>query len=293
MIFSLIGRTILTHADALIAAAYDYLGRGLRVIALSGKMPNGKVHPHWKDDCFVYADGQYGEDGPIEPAFRHPDTTGIGILTGMPYYVVDIDGELGAARWKEIAGDEFVPDRWVAQTGRRDATGRPNGLHIWVAYWGHFPTTKLGEKLDFKGDGGYVAAPPSIHPDSGEGYEWLLEPGANIPLEMPESLYAVLHAKQYEKERGTVARDIRRLQRHPYDPSEGMFFATETNFDGIIQKMTDEPEGNRSNVLYWAARTMLEEGADGADLEVLLDAAIAAGLGRTESRRTIRSAIDA
>jgi len=53
----------------------------------------------------------------------------------------------------------------------------------------------LPEGLDVKGDGGYVVAPPSIHPDTGRTYEWELSahpddtPVASAPLALLELVY--------------------------------------------------------------------------------------------------------
>lgn len=265
--------------EDLLAAAEDYLARGLSVIALTGKMPNGKVHPHWKDDCFTGL-----VRTPHWPAgFRHPDTTGIGILTGMPYYVVDIDGEAGAIAWKDIAGDDYMPDRWVARTGR--------GLHLYVSHFEQFGTVKLADKLDFKGNGGYVAAPPSLHPD-GHRYEWLLSPHVDEPpMMMPDALEAILLRRNAEHAARAVDKKTMRV-RAPSSFHDGKLYAVAT-FDGVIKRMIEEPEGNRNAVLYWAARTMLEEGADEEDLDTLLEAAMENGLSRREARRTIGSAVDA
>lgn len=268
----------------LVAAAEDYLDRGLRVIALTGKLPNGRWHPHWKDDCFAPDDR--GTD--LEAAFTDPDTTGIGILTGPPYYVVDIDGEEGATAWQALLGPGpamHLPDRWVAKTGR--------GLHLWYASTEDFQTAKLGEKLDFKGNGGYVAAPPSLHPD-GHTYEWLLAPDERYILEMPEALEKVLRRRKVEAEARMVDKQTMKVRRTDIrDRKPGFFYAGLTSYEGMIDRVRSEGEGNRNGVVYWAARTMLEEGAQPDDLEELLIAAQSSGLARREARRTIRSAIDA
>jgi hypothetical protein len=71
------------------------------------------------------------------------------------------------------------PNRWVAKTGR--------GLHLWYSSIEPSGSMKLGTLLDLKGQGGYVAAPPSLHPD-GHRYTWLLEPDDEPPMEAPDAL---------------------------------------------------------------------------------------------------------
>jgi hypothetical protein len=265
----------------LIDAAHEYLNMGLHVIALTGKLPNGRIHPHWKDDCFTTTDEAHWDR--LYDGFAHPDTTGIGILTGPAYYVVDIDGEEGAVAWKALVGDDYMPDRWTAKTGR--------GLHLWFAHHESWGTVKLGEKLDFKGAGGYVAAPPSLHPD-GHTYTWLLPPTLEMPpLELPPALEAVLYRRRVELEALKVTKQgLRHMA--PSSFHDGRLYPIGT-FGGVIERVLNEPEGNRNAVLYWAARTISEEGGDDEDLEALLDAAIRSGLARYEARRTIQSALDA
>ena len=61
--------------------------------------------------------------------------------------------------------------------------------------------------------------------------------------------------------------------------------------DVLACKVRDEPDGNRNNILFWAACRAFEEGirADIAEA-VLLRAATSAGLQSEEALRTIRSA---
>ncbi len=261
-------------------AAHDYVVRGLRVIALTGKMPNVKVHPHGLLDAFtdIHGEREFGA------AFNHPDTTGVGIVTGKPLYVVDIDGPEGAQLWLRIVGeDDYIPEGWVAQTGR--------GLHLYFLDPDDWPTTKLGDKLDFKANGGYVAAPPSLHP-SGHRYQWLLAPTDSDGInEMPSGLRENLERRRYEREARLAAKPAQRAVRRSA-LENGKWYPVST-FDGIIERMRSESEGNRNHILYWAARTMIEEGADEEDLQELLDAALGNGLHSREARRTIRSAIDA
>lgn len=256
-------------------AAREYIRLGLRTLALTGKTPNTAVHRTWSHENSIHG---LTDILTFRDAFRHPATTGVGILTGPTYYVVDIDGEEGARVWRDLVGDaDFMPDRWVARTGR--------GLHLWYADYRMWRTTKLGTKLDFKGYGGYVAAPPSQHPD-GPIYEWLLPPTADEPpREFPEGLFTALGTGNWSVERSKVKRVERRITR-----DAGMLMPT-TNFDGILERMKAAEPGERNNVLNWAAYTMIGDGADDEDLQVLAQTALDAGLDRHEIERTIGSAL--
>jgi hypothetical protein len=214
-------------------------------------------------------------------AFTRPDTTGIGILTNWPYFVIDIDGEEGARAWKEIAGEDYIPDRWVAQTSR--------GLHIWYADERTIRgSRKLGEKLDMKGNGGYVAAPPSLHP-SGFVYKWLMAPGNLPPIEAPRRLLSLLEEQDALAQQRIIANEhSRRIHHEPLE--DGKFWASFVSLKGPIARLRSSTEGERNNVLHWAAMAILRDGARDEELNELYDAAIECGLTRVEARRTIRSA---
>jgi len=265
-------------SNPLLYAAHQYLNLGLSIIALSGKAPNGKVHPHGLKDALQSSD--FGDDIPwVRRAFLHPDTTGIGILTGYPYVVVDIDGEEGAQQWLDIVGyGDHLPDRWVAKTSR--------GLHLWYSDIEPHGTRKLGPKLDLKGEGGYVAAPPSVHP-SGDIYTWLMAPDATLPpLELPLLLQKLLKTQDFEAKRRQIGRDTQKRVQQP--PKEGWFVPQWGN-EGILAAMKGADEGNRNHLLFWCAATLQEEDAPEEDFDTLRDLALEAGLEPRETRLTIRS----
>ena len=268
-------------SQELIVAAYDYLSRGLAVIALSGKMPNGRVHQHGLHDAI--------ENGAsiiaVTEAFNHPATTGIGILTRYPYFVVDIDGEGGAEEWKRIAGGDYMPSSWVASTGR--------GLHLWFANEVPRRTRKLGPLLDLKAEGGYVAAPPSQHfaADTGKPdakYEWMLGPGDGDPMEAPRVLVALLDEQDALREQALITRDHRTHVRHEQG-EDGRWWAG-WGFEGLLKAMRDGKEGERNALLYWCTMTMVQDDASEEDYEQLKEAALGAGLTSRETRLTMRSA---
>ena len=273
-------------------AAQEYLALGLSVIALTGKTPNGAVHPHGLYDAMSYEKllGTLSPEQRKAPAaiihpsyyapFDHPNTTGVGILTSFPYVVVDIDGEEGAVQWMAMLGGD--PDlgspRWVAKTGR--------GLHLWFAVTAPTGTKKLGPKLDLKGEGGYVVAPPSRHPDGGT-YEWLLPPDTTYPpLEIPLPLQKWLDDSAFDAERKKVSRTSQKRVQQP--PKEGWFVPQWGN-EGILDAMSKADEGNRNHLLFWCAATLEEEGAPEEDFDALAQLALEAGLEARETRLTIRS----
>lgn len=279
-------------SNDLVDAAKRYLDLGLSVIALTGKAPNGEVHKHGLHDALSYAHlvreaGNGATMGIIHPSyyapFTHPETTGIGILTGSGRLVVDIDGEEGAVQWKGIVGDTDEEQyTWVAKTGR--------GLHL---YFGDIVmdrrTRKLGPKLDLKASGGYVAAPPSRHPE-GHYYEWITPPASAIAL-APQLLLELLAAQDLQSERALLARATRKRVRHDV-LEDGKIWAS-WGFEGVYKKMREGGEGNRNSLLYWSAYTLAEDGATDEDFDELGQAALDAGLTRREVRLTMRSAVKA
>ena len=258
--------------NILLNAARDYIAFGLRVIALSGKAPNVKMHPRGLYDAFTSAT----PEPRVAEAFDHDATTGVGIVCGYPVVVVDIDGPEGAEEWARINGGLEHPQTWVAKTGR--------GLHLYYADTQPRRPTKLGEKLDFKAEGGYVAAPPSLHPD-GHRYEWLAPPTGPIE-ELPDALASRLAQMEYERN-AIITRREQYVRHAPLE--DGVWYATR-GLGGPIETVRTSGIGNRNHALYWAARTLAEEHADDSDWESLLEAAGEAGLTRKEALQTMRSA---
>lgn len=107
----------------------------------------------------------------------------VGIATGKVSgcFVLDLDGAEGEATLAELVaqyGD--LPTTVSAKTGR--------GRHLYFRYpegveirnkASHAADGNVLQGLDVRGDGGYVVAPPSLHPD-GSSYEW-----TNSPDDMP------------------------------------------------------------------------------------------------------------
>lgn len=100
---------------------------------------------------------------------RWPDAN-IGIVTGeiSNLIVIDIDPKHG--------GDVSL-DRLERRFGRLPATVEAEtgggGRHVYFAHPGSLlrNRTGLAQGIDLRGDGGYIVAPPSIHP-SGRPYAW-------------------------------------------------------------------------------------------------------------------------
>jgi hypothetical protein len=103
--------------------------------------------------------------------------------------VVDVDGEDGEASLAHLEDTHGkLPATVEAITGK--------GRHLYFRTHADVPSTtgKLGAGLDTRGDGGYVIAPPSIHP-SGRAYTWSVD-SANKPADAPTWLINLLSASQ-------------------------------------------------------------------------------------------------
>jgi hypothetical protein len=92
----------------------------------------------------------------------------IGIATGIVSHVwiLDVDGRDGATCLSRIEATHGpLPDTLISIAS--------SGCHFWFRYTGPIPCSvgRIGPGLDVRGDGGYVLAPPSVHP-GGLRYRW-------------------------------------------------------------------------------------------------------------------------
>jgi putative DNA primase/helicase len=149
-----------------LGSALEYAKNGWPVLplAIKGKIPLIKGGKGSKD---ATTDLQQ-----IEGWWSKTPNANVGIATGLQsgIFVLDVDigkdGEESLQNLQEQYG--ALPVTHKVKTG----TG---GWH----YYFYYPpngiknsASKLGSGLDIRGDGGYVVAPPSIHPDTGNPYEW-------------------------------------------------------------------------------------------------------------------------
>lgn len=96
-----------------------------------------------------------------------------GSVSGLA--VVDVDPP-GLATMRKLMLSGLLPRTLAARTGR-------GGYHFYYAHpGGHVMSggSKIAPGIDSKGDGGYVVAAPSVHPQTKRPYEWLAPPSSDL-----------------------------------------------------------------------------------------------------------------
>ncbi len=245
-------------------AAVEYARQGLSVILLEprGKKPQGLWRPSISQ---ALTPEQIGK------AFETPGhgDCNVGIVTGAVsgVFVLDFDGTL---QERDAIDSRSMPDTLVASTGR--------GLH-WYFKMPGFPVRNAAKILpgaDVRGDGGYVVAPPSVHPN-GSVYKWGAAydgtPRAGQPLlesAAPPDWFVDL------------------LPANP-DRMPDYIHNVSTATADFIEN--GAPEGERNQRLFNAACDMAGVGMDlGEAGALLMSAAERAGLPASEARNTLDSA---
>ncbi len=142
---------------------------------------------------------------------KWPDAN-LGILTGQEsgLVVLDVDGVDGKTSLQALtAAHGGLPKTLCVKTGRRGTDGKRKGAHYYFRAPVGVPIRNsagiLGKGLDIRADGGYVVAPPSLHP-SGLLYEWLApeEPLADVPPWMLAKLAGTKPAPEAPRAQGEV-----------------------------------------------------------------------------------------
>lgn len=107
----------------------------------------------------------------IERLWHGRPQSNIGLALDENTMVLDTDPRNGGDVALDLLEDQHgdLPPTLTAASGRCDG-----GLHRYYSRpAGRLTDKLLGGGLDVKAHGGYVVAPPSIHPDTGLPYEWL------------------------------------------------------------------------------------------------------------------------
>lgn len=183
--------------QSVLDCALEYSARGLSVFPL---MPNEKrpVGP------WARYQRNRASDDELEAMFSD-DALNIGIAQGpvSGCFVVDIDGPEGEESWSKLCQrHEFETPTATAKTGKgRHLYFRiPKGATVRNAQ-GILPG------VDIRGEGGYVVAPPSVHPD-GSTYEWVLHPDDEEMAAAPDWLVTLVSGSQSHTDAPTSAKPI-------------------------------------------------------------------------------------
>jgi hypothetical protein len=239
---------------------------------------------------------------------RWPEAN-VGLRTGIVMDVADIDSAEGWHGLTHLLGGELPP-------GPRVRTGG-GGWHLWFRPMGFGNRVGLLPGLDWRGVGGYVVAPPSRHVRGGD-YRWVRRPGEALPIG-PAALRELIEGPAWPP-----APHQRSAEWATEPPVTGQWatgqWATRhlatpqwaTGSRGIAHPdrygqaaLTAESErvasarvGTRNDTLNRAAFALgrlvgaglLDQGEVVRELDA---AARRCGLGRAETRRTIRSGLTA
>ncbi len=219
-------------------------------------------------------------DATADPAqivawWRRWPQANIGLATGARFDVLDVDGTAGLQALRQLAEGGLSLSGPLVRTGGA-------GWHHYLAPLGRGNAQPIRglERVDWRGRGGYVVAPPSRHA-TGARYRWLRPLADELP-QVPAPLRELL-----------VAADRVRPRRPPPAPVAPHSYAHRALIDECASLAATAP-GDRNGRLWLAARNLYNFVADGAltDEEVqaaLLAAADTCGLLAEEPRQTRRT----
>ncbi|MEV4706681.1 bifunctional DNA primase/polymerase [Actinoplanes sp. NPDC049316] len=213
---------------------------------------------------------------------RWPDAN-IGLRTGIAMDVADVDSATGWHGLRHLLGGA-IPAGPQVRTGG-------GGWHFWFTPTGYGNRVHLLPGVDWRGAGGYVLAPPSRHAN-GTSYYWVVRPDESC-APAPEALCGLIAGPDPPP----AGRD-----EGGWEPGRSQIVHPDRYAAVALEAETDRvaraPVGTRNDTLNRAAFALGRLVAAG-----LLDAATAtrdltaaaawAGLGRTETVRTIRSGLTA
>ncbi len=251
-----------TSEEALLRAALIYAARGWKVLPLHMPLAGGCTcgssccsnrgkHPRTSHGLY-----EASSDARTITAWWHQaPLSNVGIVTGhrSGLVVLDVDPPHGGEEALALLQESFcpLPPTPTVLTG---GGGRHYYFSAPAPAEGTLPN-KVGVArlpgLDFRGDGGYVVAPPSFH-WSGQTYQWVVGP----PLApLPYWLFSLL----------TVGLPTRQAagEKHHTQTARGRRWLPPEQF-WLIRALEQVRPGNRNVTGYWLACRLREAGVDEA-----------------------------
>lgn len=227
----------------------------------------------------------------IQRWWSQTPTANIGIATGHAsgFFVVDVDGDEGMQTLASLE-DEHGPIK------TRSATTGGGGKHLLFQTIG-VPIrnrAKLLPGIDVRGDGGYIVAPPSIHPN-GQTYRWDDE-AVEIAPAPPWLIELLFGESESAKDSARDGAPIEAPQIVSPSANGHTRYAAKA-LEAELALVQQAPEGTRNDTLNRAAFNLGQLVAAGVlertGVERALEmAASTAGLTEREIRATVRSGIE-
>lgn len=190
--------------SAMLDAALQYAARGWHVIPLTRK----------KTALTKWAKTPFPTNDQIEAWWTRWPRANVGILTGKRSHlgVLDVDGAAGLDTLRQLVAETGL-NREVLRATLQASSGRVNGGHHFYFVLNTEIRNSSDAGLDFRGDGGLVVAPPSVHA-SGTIYRWI--DAATLPLPLPAELAAWLVGRTSGSRAGSTRRAAPGLQLPPH-----------------------------------------------------------------------------
>lgn len=270
------------YTDSLKDAALTYAQRGWRVLPVreKGKAP---LLNSWQTEAS-------SDVTTVQQWWEHEyRNANVGIACGHGLLVLDVDGETGEDTLACLELEHGpLPETLECHTG----TGR----HLYFACDQPLRNTAgtLGERLDTRGLGGQVVAPPSVHPN-GARYEWA---NGFEPAPLPDWMLTLLEPPAYRNSatpgeqfrlKPSYEDALQWTEIHPYD---------RPYFEQACANLSrTPPDTNRNDTMNKlacdAGRLVQSRYADPTYVEgAVKNAAFAAGLGAREIEGTWRSGFE-
>lgn len=208
----------------------------------------------------------------IRRLFRAPRNIAVRTGAASGVWILDVDDP------SALASLDPLPETRTSATSR--------GRHLWwrtPALSVPSSTGRVAPGIDVKGEGGYVIAPPSLHPD-GTRYRWVTAPDAPI-ADAPSWLLTLAR-----KPPAPIYVPPKKPRKYP----AGNYGAAALKSEA--EALAQTPHGSRNNQLNRASFALHQLVAggelDGAAVEAaLLEASIANGLAADDGIRSVMATI--
>ncbi|MGO9596496.1 MAG: bifunctional DNA primase/polymerase [Isosphaeraceae bacterium] len=247
---------LVSEENPRLQAALEYTRLGLRVIPLHDRRKEPRLKK-WTKKATTDA-------SLVRDWFERWSGSNLGIVSGKGLVVLDVDPKNGGTESlaQLIATHGPMPLTPEARTGS-------GGTHYFFSVdQGIAVANRAGFQpgLDIRGDGGYVVAPPSVHPSTGAEYEWVTHPDQGI-APIPNWLLSMI-APQAKTAGGLPASKAskQKSKKKRQEPTGGHHGSLKP----VSQPRGKKGSGIRNKAPERQSRSFAAKGAKEADQDALL-----------------------